>query len=424
MHGMTDRGRRRWRWGAAMLAVASLIAACGGSGDDDVAGDESDRGDPAAVLGERNPASGEPVKIGTVGDGQTPAFDNTSQLTVAQAMVEYINEYRGGIGGRPIELVSCETNGDESASLDCATELIQEDIAMAVLPPLATTATVWRELDEAGIPVFIFSATDPEVLSDRDSTFLVGSPTATLVDLPATVAEENDAEKVVAVIIDVPAATAIYEGPGEDLFGEAGLDLELVRVPPGQPDMTSQMADIAAQDDVHVHIVGTDAFAIAAVQGLEAAAYDGSITCIGCDTEAARTALGASLEGVTVSAQGRSVDDDTGDVDLWHAIVDTYAPDLENPDDQVPVFSYLVWATARDALDELTGEVTRENILTTITSMPNMRLRMFGGAQFRCNGNADPQYPAACANASLSAVLDESGQPGEVSVTNTDPIPD
>jgi len=57
-------------------------------------------------------ATGAPIKIGVVSDGRTAAFDNTVQLRAAAAIVKYLNDYRGGIGGRPISLVTCETAGD------------------------------------------------------------------------------------------------------------------------------------------------------------------------------------------------------------------------------------------------------------------------------------------------------------------------
>ena len=58
-------------------------------------------------LGPENPAAGEPVKVGYFNDGTTAAVDHGDDTIVAEALVEYWNEYRGGIGGRPIELVYC-----------------------------------------------------------------------------------------------------------------------------------------------------------------------------------------------------------------------------------------------------------------------------------------------------------------------------
>ena len=54
-----------------------------------------------------NPASGEPVPVGMISTGKTDAIDNQIEIDVAQATVKWWNERKGGIGGRPIELVTC-----------------------------------------------------------------------------------------------------------------------------------------------------------------------------------------------------------------------------------------------------------------------------------------------------------------------------
>src|SRR3954452_1181096 len=111
---MFSKGRTHLLVGAVLLAASLLASACGGADDDSSSTTTTAKGaDSASVLGKKDPAKGEPVKVGTVYDGQTPAFDNTDQLRVAEAMVDYMNDYRGGIAGRPVQLVSCETGGDQ-----------------------------------------------------------------------------------------------------------------------------------------------------------------------------------------------------------------------------------------------------------------------------------------------------------------------
>jgi branched-chain amino acid transport system substrate-binding protein len=420
--------RRRRRLGAMLLSGVLLLGACGDSDDDPGEGasaSEAETGGEAgaAGLGAKDPASGEPVKIGFVSDGRTQTLDNSNATVVAEAMVEYLNDYRGGFGGRPIELHKCDSLADPAKSADCANELIQADVVMTILPSLATLTEVWRPLHEAGIPTFIYSTTDKEVMADTETTFAVTSPTGSLIGMPISTAKKAKAKKVVGVIVDVPAATAIYEDQGEDLFAEEGLDFELVKIPLGQPDLTPQMLEIAAQDDVAVHIVGTDAMAIAALNGLEAGGFEGAISCLGCDAESVVKARGAKLEGIVIGAQGSVVGDST-DVDLYHAIMEEYAPNLDKLDDPVPLYTYIAWAAARDGLEGLEGEFTAESIIETFRSMPNMRLRTFGESKFRCNGKADPVYPAACANSVPIGVLDETGTPTNIAVTNTKPIPD
>jgi hypothetical protein len=59
-----------------------------------------------------------------------------------------------------------------------------------------------------------------------------------------------DADKIAFVVIDVPQAT-------ETLDGAASLDYEIVTIPPGTADMTSQMQEVAASGADVVQVVGT-----------------------------------------------------------------------------------------------------------------------------------------------------------------------
>ena len=106
------RGWRRRAIAAATLG-ALLVAAIGCGGDDGTGAepDEPQGADVEELLGPEQPASGEPVKVGMVSDGATQAFDNSDELRAAEATAEYWNEHHGGVGGRPIEVVTCETGG-------------------------------------------------------------------------------------------------------------------------------------------------------------------------------------------------------------------------------------------------------------------------------------------------------------------------
>ena len=44
----------------------------------------------------------------------------------AEAAVKYINDYKGGIGGRPVELASCATDGQPSTSARCAGQIVDK----------------------------------------------------------------------------------------------------------------------------------------------------------------------------------------------------------------------------------------------------------------------------------------------------------
>src|SRR5688572_12022111 len=63
------------------------------------------------VLGTKNAAKGTPVTIGVISNGKTPTVDQSDEKIVAAATAKWINEFQGGLGGRPMEIKVCEDAG-------------------------------------------------------------------------------------------------------------------------------------------------------------------------------------------------------------------------------------------------------------------------------------------------------------------------
>ncbi|MDT3442714.1 MULTISPECIES: ABC transporter substrate-binding protein [unclassified Pseudofrankia] len=391
---------------AAVLAVSA--AACGGDdGKDAAPAVPTD----AAALGPAQPASGTPVKVGVISDGKAPALDNSIQLSAADAVTKFLNDHRGGLGGRPIQLVTCETHSDPGAAADCAAQLVQANVAVTVLGETSSLGNVWKPLHDADIPMFIYGTTEQNALLDKDRTFVMVSPSAGLSDQPISVAKENKLTKVAVVVIDVPQATAFYDAVGKAVFKDAGIDLTVIPVPPGTADMTPQLASIKT-GETEVHVIGNDSFCIAAFQGLRAINFTGPISALySCITDATRKAVGSYLKGVVLSTP--VADGDTGNADIkqWHAIVDTYAKGKIDLSNSMGLTIYMTMMGLREALDGFTGELTPTVIADKLHSMPSKPVPAGPGLNFRCNGKAVPLTPAVCVRGALLTTLDAKGQP-------------
>src|SRR5215510_1322235 len=112
---MIARGPRRS--GARAVALLAALGVVGASfvGAAGTAGAQSSK-----VLGTKNVAKGTPVKIGVISNGRTPTVDQSEETPVAQATAQWINQYQGGLGGRPIELEICDDHGTAGEATDCA----------------------------------------------------------------------------------------------------------------------------------------------------------------------------------------------------------------------------------------------------------------------------------------------------------------
>ena len=278
-------GRGRARRGLAYAALGSLLLAVAACGDDDgrsAAEGPQDSGSASAssdLMGPEDQASGSPVRIGMVSDGSTPTLDNTDELRAAEATADYWNAHKGGVGGRPVEVVTCETGADPAGATDCANQLVEDEVVAVTLSQSGVAASVWEPLRAAGVPTFWLQA-GGEVAADDQSSFTMYNPQLTLFGVPLSVAESVDADKIAFVVIDVPQATETLDADVERFAGAADLDYEIVTIPPGTADMTPQMQDVAASGADVVQVVGNDAFCIAAFNGLNTAGYEGEITSI------------------------------------------------------------------------------------------------------------------------------------------------
>jgi branched-chain amino acid transport system substrate-binding protein len=425
---MGDRANasgRRWGQrgprGRAIAALAALLllaaTACGDDDDDAGASGEgvgAGAQDSAELLGPEDRASGEPVRIGMISDGQTPNFDNRDELRAAEAGAEFWNEHRGGIGGRPIEVVTCETVADPATATDCGNRMAEEDVVAVAMNQSAVAEAVWEPLHDAGIPAFFVQASGESLVADDQSTFLMFNPMSTLFAVPIAAAESEEADSIAFVTIDVPVALTQFEsGNAERILGNAGLDHDLVPIPPGTADMTSQMQQVADSGAGVVQVVGNDAFCIAAFQGLNAIGFEGSITAVSqCITDATREALaGGGLEGISLVATMALGAEDDETYQRYLAVVDAYGDDVEDVENINGFGGYVAMTSLAASLDGIEGDITPDTVTETIKSMPETGYPGADGMTFQCGGTAFEPAPAVCTNQSLRATLDAEGNP-------------
>nr|WP_169310472.1 ABC transporter substrate-binding protein [Rhodococcus oryzae] len=121
----------------AALATASLVAA----------GCSSDGGADAAD----NAATGDPIKVGQIVPIEAPGLGSATYAASTVASVDAFNE-RGGVNGRPLELLQCDSMGDPNKEVDCANKMVSEGAVatLADFTPASSEATS-KILFDAGI---------------------------------------------------------------------------------------------------------------------------------------------------------------------------------------------------------------------------------------------------------------------------------
>jgi branched-chain amino acid transport system substrate-binding protein len=409
-----------------VVALAVVTTACGSSdGGSSGTEDTTSKRNDAGVLGEKDVAKGEPVKVGLVSNGVTSTINNKIELDVADATVKWLNERKGGIGGRPIELVTCTDGADPARASDCANQLIAKDVAAVVIGSSAVIEAEWQGLHDAHIPVVAFGASG-KLVKDGASTFAVGSPPSSLTVVPAAAARKEHAKRITAMVIDVPAATQNYEAVKPALAKE-GITLDLVRIPIGTPDMTPQAQQIVGKGDPGVlNVLGNDTFCIAAFNALQAVGFKGTLTTAApCITDATRTAVsGDFLKGAQLSYAAPVGDDSNESSTLYEAVTDTYADTRVDLSRTQGWGMFIALNGLATGVEGIAGDVTPASIIAAMRGMSWKKLPGSGGLHFRCNSKADPANPAVCVTGVLVSRLDAGGKPTTYEVVNDTEIPD
>jgi branched-chain amino acid transport system substrate-binding protein len=377
-------GLPKRRLAGAALAVMLLAATACGDDDESGSDDEERMGsqESADLLGPEEEATGEPVRIGMASDGATDAFDNTDELRAAQATAEFWSTHRGGVAGRPVEVVTCEMRNDPAVAADCANQFVEDGVVAVALSQSGVTDSLWEPLHEAGVPTFVFQTSSEAIYTDPETSFVMFNPAGTLFGTPMSLAEEEGADHITFVVIDVPQALELFDsGDADELLGSAGLEYDVVAIPPGTADMTSQMQEVANGDAGVVQVVGNDAFCVAAFNGLNTVGYDGAVTSISqCITDATREGVsGDVLEGISIQSQIALGAEDDETYQLYQAVMSTFGDDVEDVDNATAMGAYATMGGLLAALEALEGDVTPETVVEAIRSMPEEQELPGGG---------------------------------------------
>ena len=353
-----------------------------------------------------NPASGEPAKVGFISDGRSDAIDNSSETPAAEAAAAYANDYIGGAGGRIIELVTCDTGQTPAGAQDCVAELISEGVVAIVNGVSGQTETINSGANEAGIP-FIQNGGISQEAFGSPLTHVMTNGLAALVG-PAAVASEAGLAKAGIIVIDVPAASGPIRGAAPLFYGNAGIEVEIVAIPPGTPDMTPQVQAAMSNGVEQFAIIGDEPFCTSAISAIQLLGFEGPVVvirpCVGETSIAEVDMEGILLIGLT------SDNPADAEVALFAAVMAEYAPDALT--DSIAQSGYsAVLGFARALAGHPEGEMTPESVQAAILAMEPAPLPMGpDGATFQCNRTAIAIAPAICSAASAITALNSEGE--------------
>lgn len=320
----------RSRGAVAVTAAAGIALALAGCSSAAPGGGTSSSAAPASVdasvLGTPNKATGTPVVLGVLNLESGPVtFPET--FLAEQAAVDYVNEYRGGIGGHPIKLVKCATDGQPATSQQCANQVLDSK-PLAILGAADTGSP-------GAIPIYA-----------RAKLAYIGGVAFTPVEqnyANATIFSsistgDNSAASVyLAKDLGVKSAAVIYtsdtQGTSSGLgvivptLQRAGVSkITKIPIPPTASDVTSAVATVTAAKPDLVYI-GAPAACPNILSSLKQLGYSGKIAGVDtCTSPKAIQGANGGAEGLYFASPVLDPGDSGTDAALYRAVLQKYAP--------------------------------------------------------------------------------------------------
>ncbi len=300
-------GRARWLRVLALLGTLMLVASACGNDD---SGEGANDGGGSEEIDFTAGLTGESVKVGVIVEESGTALANPEIPEGAQAAQLLVNE-AGGIQGRPVEVLVCDTANDPNQAAQCGRDMVDEGV-VALSGVLSVHADQFMPLMEqeqipsiahipAGVPGFTSPAAFP----------FIGGAVTTVGGVAQGLAELG-AKRIAVARPDIAAGAAL---PG---FLESALeneDVEVVNdvaVPEGTAD-AAPFVEAALKNDadaIAVFLSGIDAtnFIIAARQ----AEPDLLVGSFSTDIAGLTEALGKDLSGIVTSTSSNCPFDTAG----------------------------------------------------------------------------------------------------------------
>jgi len=404
----TRSWRRGLRLGGALSALALVSAACGDDASTGVATTRAPDAADTSVLGERDPATGEPIKVGFAYDAGGEASDTSEYLVAATATEKYINEHLGGIEGRPLEISFCETKFSAAAATECVNQFVQDGVSAVLVGATGFGEVIATAVTAAKIPYVAFlGATVPELTSP--GAFSLSGSAMSLLLGPAPFMKEHGLTRLAILSIDVPTATQGVELLATPAYEAAGMEVQLVAVPPGTADMSANVS--TAADAEAWLLLGDAAFCNTALQALQTQAPDKPIfVSLQCVNTANAKSLPNGYEGV-VGISSTRLDPADPEYAIFQAILTKYV--TEDLAQSAPGFLAdgftVVLAFAR-MLDGYTGDGSAASVQAQLASASAL-MPLGGGIEITCGRSPVPLLSALCSLGAWTTDFDASGAP-------------
>jgi len=351
---------RRFAAAAAATVAALALAGCG---SDDETSDASPEGD-TSILGTPKAASGDPIVLASINMEGAPSASFPYAREAQEAAVKYVNEYLGGVHGRPIQLETCTSDGAPATSANCATRLIEKDpVAFVGAADVGSYGSlpVIEKADLAFIGGVPFNAPDQ---TSKNSIQFIGQANAIFAAIGKYASTELDAKSAGTFYYDLPVGKASNDLAVEALKAGGTTDVTSVSADPTTPDISPNITALASKSPDVLIVQQLGPTCVSLFQTKQSLAPSSTLmTTDACSDSKILKAAGSAAEGAYMASDYEPLSNtDNEDVQKYLAVMDKYAPDTQQNGVTQAGFSTImnIWAAFNEIPD---GQLSTQSIL-------------------------------------------------------------
>jgi branched-chain amino acid transport system substrate-binding protein len=399
---------------AAVLIAAIVVAGCGGGGssssgsteaettteaepegETEPAAEETEEGEEggATALGKPDKATGSPIVFGMLNLENGPVTFPQSREG-AEAAIEYVNNYKGGIQGHPIELVECATDGQPATSTRCANQIVEKN-PLLILGGADTGAAgafpVYERKHLAyvgGLPL-----TPVESNAKNGSIFI----SVSVGDNIAMVAYAKDELGLKSgVVLQTGDTQGKYSGEIISSAMEgAGMSTKVITVSPTASDLSAPAAEAVSSGAEFIYIETPNECA-AMMKALESVGNTATVAAVGtCSAPSQIEAAGPAAEGVYFPEPTELLSSESEDAAITNAAFEEFAS-AEMPRESIAIAGFGAIMNISEVLGEapaadLENPAKIQSLFSAGSEHPNWMAH-----PFTCDRKQVPSQEAVC----------------------------
>jgi len=364
------RRDRRSRFGlrafgalGSVLLLTIALAACGGD-------DDKKSSDSGGSTGSTVPRpTGAPIKLGNISTITNPVISAKPLVDATQAWIDYINDELGGVANRPLELVTCDDQGQAALSIQCANNLLDQGVVGFVGQwSLAFGANALPTVEQAGAAVFGGLPITPQEWNSPVE-FPTTPGAAGNYPVMAIAMRAEGAENIAILSPDTPAAAVTNKQVGDLWPTIGGDDFKAVTFTATAPDFTPAASSVVADNPDGVIIGSGGTTAVRLIQALGNVGYNGMLAATGLIlVPEVEEQASAELEGMLFTLPS-PLSADSGDFKDQSELYERIMKQNDLPKTQETIIAASGMQYVYDVLKSVSGEIDRTTTLAAAKAM-------------------------------------------------------